>query len=98
MTILYSKAKIDEMISDLDRYGTTMKQQIDELEGAATAFRANLKGDEAISNFDITHKKLSGELSDTLEKLDVLAVKVEEAFHRIVGADGIIGNGFADIL
>ncbi|MEU7764892.1 type VII secretion protein EsxR [Nocardia sp. NPDC049190] len=98
MAILYSKNKITEMVSDLDRYGTTMKRQIDELEGAATAFRANLKGDEAIANFDTTHAKLTGELSDTLQKLDALAVKVEEAFHRIVGADGKIGDGFASIL
>lgn len=96
--IQYNSAAINEMLGDLNRYGSTMKAQIDELHGAADAFRASLSGDQAIDNFNAAHKSLSIELEDTLVKLDKLGIQVENALHRAIEADGKVGDGFAGIV
>ncbi|MFF2087763.1 WXG100 family type VII secretion target [Nocardia sp. NPDC058176] len=96
MTIQYNSPKITEMVGDLNRYGSNMKEQIGELHGAAAAFRDSLQGQQAIDNFDNAHKKLTGELEDTLTKLDNLGKKVENALGRAIEADGKVGDGFAD--
>ncbi|WP_039795628.1 WXG100 family type VII secretion target [Nocardia araoensis] len=95
MTIKYNSPAITEMVGDLNQYGSNMKAQIDELNGAAAAFRENLQGEQAVSNFDTAHKNLTTELEDTLQKLDNLATKVENALGRAIEADGKVGDGFA---
>ncbi|MEV4207128.1 WXG100 family type VII secretion target [Nocardia salmonicida] len=96
MTILYDPAAMNELFSDLQTYGGKMKGEIDELEGAASDFRNNLQGDQAISTFDTAHKNVTTELTDTLDKLDKLAGQVEAALNRALEADGKVGDGFAD--
>ncbi|MFI1240368.1 WXG100 family type VII secretion target [Nocardia salmonicida] len=96
MSITYNSPKITEMVSDLNTYGSNMKGQIDELNGAAAAFRESLQGKSAIDSFDNAHKNLTGELEDTLTKLDNLGKKVENALGRAIEADGKVGDGFAD--
>ncbi|MEU6188335.1 MULTISPECIES: type VII secretion protein EsxR [unclassified Nocardia] len=95
MTIKYNSPAITEMVSDLNQYGSNMKAQIDELNGAAAAFQQNLQGEQAVANFTKAHKDLTGELEDTLQKLDNLGVKVENALNRAIEADGKVGDGFA---
>ncbi|MGK8520563.1 WXG100 family type VII secretion target [Nocardia asteroides] len=95
MTIMYNSPAITEMVSDLSQYGSNMKAQIDELNSAAAAFRENLQGEQAVSNFDTAHRNLTSELEDTLQKLDNLGVKVENALSRAIEADGKVGDGFA---
>lgn len=96
MTILYDPAAMNELFSDLQTYGGKMKGEIDELEGAASDFRANLQGEQAIASFDTAHKNVTTELTDTLDKLDRLAAQVESALNRALEADGKVGDGFAD--
>ncbi|MET7768672.1 type VII secretion protein EsxR [Nocardia sp. NPDC005366] len=95
MTILYDPAAMNELYSDLQTHGGKMKSEIDELEGAASDFRANLQGEQAISSFDTAHKGVTTELTDTLDKLDRLAAQVEGALNRALEADGKVGDGFA---
>lgn len=96
MTIQYDSPKITEMVEDLNKYGSTMRSQIDELEGAAKEFHANLTGDSAPRQFQIAKDDLLRELDDTLVKLDNLGKKVENALGRAIEADGKVGDGFAD--
>ncbi|GGK98707.1 hypothetical protein [Nocardia jinanensis] len=95
MAIQYKGTAIGAMLDDMARYGSTMKNQIDELQAAAGEFRANMSGDVAIANFDAKHGELSLELEDTLVKLDNLGIKVENAFHRAIETDKRVGDGFA---
>ncbi|MEU6830990.1 type VII secretion protein EsxR [Nocardia beijingensis] len=95
MTIKYNSPAITEMVSDLNQYGSNMKAQIDELNSAAASFRENLQGEQAVANFNDAHNKLTTELEDTLQKLDNLGVKVENALNRAIEADGKVGDGFA---
>ncbi|MFC9966133.1 type VII secretion protein EsxR [Nocardia ignorata] len=96
MTIQYNSPKITEMVSDLNNYGSNMRAQIEELNGAANAFRESLHGQSAVENFNAAHTNVTNELDDTLIKLDNLGKKVENALGRAIEADGKVGDGFAD--
>ncbi|WP_067646748.1 WXG100 family type VII secretion target [Nocardia harenae] len=95
MTILYDPATMNALYDELKNNGGKIQGEIQELNDAANAFRQNLSGDSAISNFDNANRNVNTELEDTLSKLDQLAAEVENALSRALEADGRVGDGFS---
>lgn len=93
--ILYDPAAMDRLFEELKTNGSKINGEIDALESAANNFRANLGGPQAQAGFDGAHKHMTEALSDTRQKLDALAGKVENAKHAALEADGKVGDGFA---
>ncbi|RDI55333.1 WXG100 family type VII secretion target [Nocardia mexicana] len=95
--ILYDPKAMDRLFDELQTNGGKIDGEIDALQSAAKAFHDNLGGKEAQESFDRASKQMDEALTDTRQRLNALAAKVENAKHAALGADRRVGDGFAGI-
>lgn len=91
--MLYNPAIISQLVGELKENFGQLKAAGSDMNDAAGKLQQAWSR-EAWNGFSVVYKGWTDEFEDSLTTLNKVAVAVEDAMHRALGADQKIGDGF----
>lgn len=92
--MLYNPVVINQLAGELKENFGQLKQAGTDMESAAARLQ-QAWSKEAWAGFETVYKAWTVEYGDSLTTLNQVAIAVEDALQRALGADQKIGDGFA---